>query len=58
MRTMTRTIWTLLALVAVVPSAAAQTDPYPSRHLFPLDDGDFPIAAAQRAQPCRRGRRA
>ena len=31
MRTMTRSIWALLALLAVVPSAAAQTDPYPSR---------------------------
>ena len=31
MRAMTRTIWALLALLAVVPSAAAQTDPYPSR---------------------------
>jgi len=31
MRTMTRSIWALLALLAVMPSAAAQTDPYPSR---------------------------
>jgi tripartite-type tricarboxylate transporter receptor subunit TctC len=31
MRILTRSIWTLLALLAVVPSAAAQTDPYPSR---------------------------
>ena len=31
MRTLTRSILALLALVAVVPSAAAQTDPYPSR---------------------------
>ena len=31
MRTMTRTIWALLALTVLVPSAAAQTDHYPSR---------------------------
>ena len=31
MLTMTRSIWALLALAAVVSSAAAQTDQYPSR---------------------------
>ena len=31
MLTITRSIWALLALAAVVPSAAAQTDQYPSR---------------------------
>src|SRR5262249_58818700 len=31
MRTMTRTIWALLALTVLVLSAAAQTDHYPSR---------------------------
>jgi tripartite-type tricarboxylate transporter receptor subunit TctC len=31
MRTITRSIWALLALAALLPSAAAQTDHYPSR---------------------------
>jgi tripartite-type tricarboxylate transporter receptor subunit TctC len=31
MRTLTPSILALLALAAVMPSAAAQTDPYPSR---------------------------
>ncbi len=31
MRTITRSIWALLALAAVVPAASAQTDQYPSR---------------------------